>query len=120
MATPEIDNRPAPEQVVQTRPETPTISEKMEQMGVTTVPSQPVDPPIVTPPIQTIPTQPAVPQDNSPIITIPALSQEQIQEDVKGDIEDAKTWKAWFSLRILKKAFHFGWKVMFGKPQTQQ
>ena len=56
------------------------------------------------PPIKT----PAMPQVT---ITLPAALQ-QLDEWAKGDPQNALTWFAAFWLRIIKKAIHFGWKIL--------
>lgn len=63
-------------------------------------------PVISTPPTQVISVTP--PADDNTLVT---WSQ--------GDIESSLTWLAIFWLRIIKKAKHFGWKII-GKqiPQT--
>jgi hypothetical protein len=44
-------------------------------------------------------------------VTIPA-SQKQLDDWAKGSPVDALTWFASFWLRIIKKALHFGWKII--------
>jgi len=51
-------------------------------------------------------------------IQIPA-SPTQLDEWSKGSPGASLTWFAAFWMRIIKKAFHFGWKVMTGGGQRQ-
>lgn len=44
-------------------------------------------------------------------ITIPA-SQQQIADWTKGSPSDSLTWLATFWVRLIKKAIHFGWRVI--------
>ena len=44
-------------------------------------------------------------------ITIPA-SQQQIADWTKGSPSDSLTWLATFWIRLIKKAIHFGWRVI--------
>ena len=54
--------------------------------------------------VQTPPTQ---------VITIqPPADQTTLQNQSKGQITDSKTWFAAFWIRIIKKAIHFGWKIL--------
>lgn len=54
--------------------------------------------------IQTPPTQ---------VITIQTPSdQATLTKQAKGDIGNSVTWLAAFWLRVIKKALHFGWKVI--------
>lgn len=40
-------------------------------------------------------------------------SQATLLSLVKGSVEDSITWFAAFWLRMIKKAIHFGWKILF-------
>ena len=53
---------------------------------------------------QTPPTQTAM-------VTIPA-SPQQLTDWSKGSPTSALTWLAYFWLRIIKKALHFGWRIV--------
>ena len=56
--------------------------------------------------IQTPPTQ---------VITIqPPFDQVTLTQQAKGNITSSATWLARFWLRVIKKAFHFGWKIVGG------
>ena len=51
-------------------------------------------------------------------ITIPA-SQQQIADWTKGSPSDSLTWLATFWIRLIKKAIHFGWRVIMKGVVTQ-
>ncbi len=44
-------------------------------------------------------------------ITIPA-SGEQLEDWSKGSPDESLTWFAFFWLRMIKKAIHFGWRII--------
>lgn len=52
------------------------------------------------------------PQDQTITITLPSDPQVLMQQTKKGNIVDALTWFAAYWLRMVKKAAHFGWKVI--------
>ena len=59
--------------------------------------------------IQTPPTQ---------VITVtPPSDTTTLSKQAKGDTTSSLTWLAAFWLRIIKKAIHFGWKII-GKEQN--
>jgi hypothetical protein len=47
-------------------------------------------------------------------ITIPA-TQQQLADWTKGSATDSLTWLATFWVRLIKKAIHFGWRVVMKK-----
>ncbi len=51
------------------------------------------------------------PQTQTVTIQIPA-SQQQLEDWSKGDSENAITWFAVFWIRLIKKAIHFGWRMI--------
>lgn len=51
------------------------------------------------------------PQTQTVTIQIPA-SQQQLEDWSKGDPENALTWFAVFWIRLIKKALHFGWRMI--------
>lgn len=57
------------------------------------------------------------PQNQVVTITIPSDQNSLTQNAKKGNILDALTWHATYWLRIVKKAMHFGWKIVF-QPKT--
>lgn len=86
------------------RPEKPEISKELEEVGVTTpqtqVTAQVTDDSgqaLVTPTVATL----QIPADQ---LTLTNLS--------KGNVASAITWLATFWLRMIKKAIHFGWKII--------
>lgn len=52
-------------------------------------------------------------------ITIPATAQ-QLDDWSHGAADESLTWLAAFWLRIIKKALHFGWKVVTGQVVPNQ
>ena len=50
-------------------------------------------------------------------ITLPA-DQTVLAESAKGSTDDSVTWFAAFWLRMIKKAIHFGWRILGKKPNT--
>ena len=93
-------------------PETPEIPDYIEKAGVSTTPSQ------VTAQVADNNGQNMLQTSANQTITItlPA-SKERLEVLAKGKITDALTWFALFWLRILKKAMHFGWRVIAGAPK---
>lgn len=55
------------------------------------------------------------PQTAAVTITLPS-DKAQLTTLAKGSVSDSATWWASFWLRIIKKALHFGWKIL-GKNQ---
>lgn len=49
-------------------------------------------------------------------ITIPA-NQTQLDDWSQGSADDSLTWFAVYWLRLIKKAFHFGWRVFMKKEK---
>lgn len=49
-------------------------------------------------------------------IVIPE-GEDVLETKAKGDTEDSGTWRAKYFLRRIKKALHFGWKIVMGKKQ---
>lgn len=108
--TPEILKPGAPE--VTERPEEFIVPETLQQSGVRVV--QKTFKAQVTdgrgkPIIQTPPTQ---------VVTVtPPSDSATLTKQAKGDTTSSLTWLAAFWLRIIKKAIHFGWKLV-GKEQN--
>ncbi len=104
-ATPEIPRPEVPQ--IQERKEEFVVPETLQGAGIKVVQKQfkaqisdgSGKPIIQTPPAQVITVQPPA---DSPILT--AWS--------KGNTSSALTWLGAFWLRILKKAMHFGWKIL--------
>ncbi len=60
------------------------------------------------PVIQTPPTQ---------VVTVaPPYDQTTLTTQAKGSASSSTTWLASFWLRVIKKAIHFGWKIVGGTP----
>lgn len=53
------------------------------------------------------------PQSQTITITLPK-APEVLEVEAKGSIDDSSTWNATWWLRIVKKAYLFGWKVLSG------
>jgi len=106
-ATPEIPRPEAPQ--ITERPEEFIIPETLQQSGVKVVQktfkAQVTDdhgkPVIQTPPAQVINVTP--PADTTSLTTWS-----------KGSVSSSLTWLGAFWLRIIKKALHFGWKIVAG------
>ncbi len=106
-ATPEIPRPETPQ--IQERPEEFIVPETLQQSGIKVVQKtfkaqvsddkgQPV---IQTPPTQVITVTP--PADTTSLTTWS-----------KGSVSSSLTWLGAFWLRIIKKALHFGWKIIGG------
>ena len=104
-ATPELERGEIPS--VQERAEEFIIDETLKSTGAQVVQktfkAQEKDdkgvPLIETPPAQ--------------VITItPPASQVVLTSQAKGSITSSLTWLAAFWLRVIKKAIHFGWKII--------
>lgn len=62
------------------------------------------------PVIQTPPTQ---------VITIqPPADPQTLTTQAKGDTSSASTWNKASWLRVIKKALHFGWRIVSGKSEN--
>jgi hypothetical protein len=61
--------------------------------------------------IQTPPTQ---------VITTvqPPVDTQTLTQQSKGDTTSSTTWLAMFWLRVIKKALHFGWKIIGGQQDV--
>ena len=111
-ATPEIVRGEIP--AVQERSEEFVVPETLQQQtGVKVVQKNfkaQVKSDTGTPLIQTPPAQ--------VIAVTPPTNQTVLATWAKGDITSSLTWLGAFWLRVIKKAIHFGWKVMGGGIQT--
>lgn len=99
---PEREKTPVPEGVT-VRPDAP--SPLVERTGAVIRPSQPTP---ITPPDQNVTgtTAQAAPTLQTPADTTTLTGWS------KGSITNSLTWFALFWLRMIKKAIHFGWKVV--------
>lgn len=93
-------------------PETPQIPEHIEKGGVSTPLTQ------VTAQVTDDTGQQLIqtPATSTVTITLPQ-PQEELEELAKGNIVNAVTWFALFWVRMVKKAFRFGWKVVVNSPK---
>lgn len=99
----------SPKNPIQERPEDIQIPPEIERAGVTpskTQFTQQIKSDQGTPIIQT-------PQTQTVTIQIPT-EEEKLETLAKGSPSDSSTWFAKFWKRVVKKAFHFGWKLVFG------
>lgn len=104
-ANPEREPSIKEPEVVETRAE--EIPEYVEKGGVQTVKSQfpyqvkdDSGKPLIT-----------TPQTKVVTVTLPS-DPSSLQTKAKGSTDDASTWWSKFWLRIIKKAVHFGWKIV--------
>lgn len=88
-------------------PETAEIPSHIEEGGVKPVPSQ------VTAQVTDDSGQQLIqsPATQTVTIQIPA-DQDKLSDWAKGSTSDALTWLATFWLRMIKKAAHFGWRII--------
>lgn len=105
---PERGGQRVPEEVTEI-PEAPEVPDYVEKSGVqprkTTFSAQ-VSDDKGKPVIQT-------PKTKKVAINLPS-DQTTLTKQSKGSVGDSLTWFATFWLRALKKAAHFGWKVVGG------
>ena len=111
MTTPEV-KQPAEQQSPQaiikeqeTLKELPSVEEK----ATTVIPGQ------IAAQVGSQSAQPASSTPAAPTITItiPA-SPQQLEDWSKGSPEDSITWFAFYWIRMIKKAFFYGWRVITG------
>ena len=110
MTTPEQEKLTSTPPEIQEIPVTPEIPPEIEKGGV--IKKQDDFSAQVTddkgrPLIQT-------PQTQSVTVQIPA-NQSQLDTWAKGSPDNALTWFAVFWIRIIKKALHFGWRMIQGR-----
>lgn len=115
VATPELEKPEAMSQqkleetAVKEIPEIPELSEAVEKLGVTTPPTQ------VTAQATDDQGQAGVLTPATQVITIqiPATPT-QLLDWSKGESSASLTWLGAFWLRLIKKALHFGWRIVMG------
>ncbi len=96
----------ATEQGVEEIPQTPEIPPEIERVGVTPTQSQ------FTAQVSDDQGNPLLQTSQSNVtITLPT-DHESLEKLSKGSISDALTWMSAYFLRMIKKAVHFGWKVV--------
>ncbi len=101
-----------PEGAQRREDEMPEPTSEPKEVGVQSVPSQVTVPTVDNMGAQLIQT----PATQSATITIPA-TQQQLDDWSKGSPSDSLTWFAFFWLRLIKKALHFGWRVLMRGSQ---
>ena len=110
-ATPEI-SRPEAQDVSQKQGEY-IVPETPQQGGPKTVQktfNTQVTDDKTAPVIQTAPTQ-------AVSVTLPS-DQVTLTNQAKGPVNSSLTWLATFWLRVIKKATHFGWKIVGKEPNV--
>jgi hypothetical protein len=95
------------EGVIKEIPETPEIPTNLQEQGVVARPTQ------VTAQVADAAGKPLIqtPATQTVTITIPT-SQQQLADWSKGSPTNSLTWFAFFWLRMIKKALHFGWRII--------
>ncbi len=106
-SAPEREPVPKQPEGIKEVPETPEVSPAVERAGVKTTPSQ------VTAQVTDDQGQQLIqtPANKTTTITIPT-DQDQLSVWAKGPPASSLTWLGAFWTRMIKKAFHFGWKVV--------
>lgn len=100
-----VEHQPQ-EEIVKEIPETPEIPAEIEQ-SVQVRPSQ------ITTQVSDDSGKPMMQPSSAKTVTITLPAQkEKLEELSKGPSEDSITWFSKFWLRIIKKAFHYGWSVV--------
>jgi hypothetical protein len=105
---PEVEK---PRSVFSEEPKAQEIPPEVERVpGITPPPAQPQP--------QATPQQPpAQPQDQTatPQVSVQVSnSDEELLKMSKGSTEESSTWLGTFLIRLVKKAIHFGWKIIRG------
>lgn len=120
MTSPETGEVPSQPEAVQgaiERQEEVPIPEKIQDIGVKATRSQ-----------ITAQVNDDDDDDNKPLMQTPArkvtvtlpANQDTIEDWTKGDTRDSSTWLGYFWVRLIKKALHFGWKVVVGGKEGGQ
>lgn len=109
MTTPEQEKPVVAPPEVQEIPETPQISQTSAQAGVTVTPTQ------VVQPVQPTSTTSSI-QSGDDALVLPK-SEEELEKESKGSSEESRTWWAATVIRMLKKAIHFGKKIVGLQPK---
>jgi hypothetical protein len=95
------------EGVVKEIPDTPEVPSHLEQHGVTARPTQ------ITAQVSDDAGAPLIQAPATQVVTITIpTTQQQLADWSKGSPSDSLTWLAMFWLRMIRKAVHFGWKVI--------
>ena len=96
-----------PEGIEQREEEMPEPTPELQEMGVRKVPGQVTAQVVDDTGAQLI----QAPATQVVTITIPASAQ-QLDDWSKGSPSESLTWFAFFWLRLIKKAIHFGWRIV--------
>ena len=114
MATQENEPKPrAEEGVVGVKeiPQAPEIPPHIEKAGVQAVSPQTAQ--VVTDDSGNIVVEDPLEKTDTVVVSVPK-SREELEALSKGPVENSITWYALAWLRAIKKALHFGWKLVFG------
>lgn len=107
MAAPEIKETPQIPEGVEQRAEQVDIPVDIERAGVAPTPTQ------VTVQVTDDAGNQLIQTSATPgvVIQIPA-AQEKLEDWSHGDPDKSLTWYATFWVRLIKKALHFGWRII--------
>lgn len=114
-STPEIEKPQGQPQegVIKEIPETPEIPVNLQEQGVTPTPTQ------ITAQVADDAGKPLIQTPATQVVTITIpTSQQQLADWSKGSPSSSLTWFATFWLRMVKKALHFGWRIITKGGQT--
>lgn len=100
------------------RETTPKAEERPEEISPLTIERKEVVTPVPTQFTKQVKSDAGQPLTQSPAaqkvsIQIPS-DQTQLTPLSKGSISDSITWFAAFWIRMIKRATHFGWRIVFG------
>ena len=104
VATPEKEPQQAPEGVEEVI-DTPEIPPHIERSGVSVTPTQ------FTAQVTDDKGQPLIKPTPTKTVSVP-VAKSKLEDLSKGAPTASITWLAMFWLRIIKKAKHFGWKIV--------
>lgn len=95
------------EGVVKEIPETPEIPIDPQEQGATPTPTQ------ITTQVADDAGKPLIQTPATQVVTITIpTSQQQLADWSKGSPNNSLTWFAFFWLRMIKKAIHYGWRII--------
>ncbi len=111
MTSPETKEVPKKTEGIKESQEEFIIPEKIQDVGVKTTRTQVTaqvtdddDEDLITTPVRKV------------TVTLPT-QQDTIEHWTKGEAADSSTWLGYYWVRIIKKAFHFGWNVVIGERE---
>ena len=114
MTSPEIGELPKKPEEIKEHQEEFIVPEKIQDIGIKSTRSQVTaqigdddDDQLIKTPVRKV------------TVTLPA-NQGVIEEWTKGDASNSSTWLGYFWVRIVKKALHFGWKLVVGPDDNRK